>query len=57
MYAIRSYYVRRAHEHQGTSLIEVMQNCPVFNDNEWSDVENKKSRVDAALVLEDGQLV
>jgi 2-oxoglutarate ferredoxin oxidoreductase subunit beta len=47
--------LRRAHEHRGTAFVEILQNCPVYNDNEWSDVENKKSRVEAALVLEDGQ--
>jgi 2-oxoglutarate ferredoxin oxidoreductase subunit beta len=47
--------LRRAHEHTGTSFVEILQNCPVFNDNEWIEVENKKTRVEAALVLEDGQ--
>jgi 2-oxoglutarate ferredoxin oxidoreductase subunit beta len=47
--------LRRAHQHKGTAFVEILQNCPVFNDDEWSEVENKKSRVDAALVLEDGQ--
>jgi 2-oxoglutarate ferredoxin oxidoreductase subunit beta len=47
--------LRRAHEHKGAAFVEILQNCPVFNDNEWIEVENKKSRVEAALVLEDGQ--
>jgi 2-oxoglutarate ferredoxin oxidoreductase subunit beta len=47
--------LRRAHEHKGTAFVEILQNCPVFNDNEWIEVENKKTRGDAALVLEDGQ--
>jgi 2-oxoglutarate ferredoxin oxidoreductase subunit beta len=47
--------LRRAHEHKGTAFVEILQNCPVFNDNEWIEVENKKTRSDAALVLEDGQ--
>ncbi len=47
--------LRRAHEHKGTAFVEILQNCPVFNDNEWIEVENKKTRNDAALVLEDGQ--
>jgi 2-oxoglutarate ferredoxin oxidoreductase subunit beta len=47
--------LRRAHQHRGTAFVEILQNCPVFNDNEWIEVENKKSRIDAALVLEDGE--
>ncbi len=46
--------LRRAHEHKGTAFVEILQNCPVFNDNEWIEVENKKTRSEAALVLEDG---
>jgi 2-oxoglutarate ferredoxin oxidoreductase subunit beta len=47
--------LRRAHNHPGTAMIEILQNCPVYNDNEWVEVEDRKSRTDAALVLEDGQ--
>jgi 2-oxoglutarate ferredoxin oxidoreductase subunit beta len=47
--------LRRAHQHRGTAFVEILQNCPVFNDNEWIEVENKKHRVDAALVLENDQ--
>jgi 2-oxoglutarate ferredoxin oxidoreductase subunit beta len=47
--------LRRAHQHQGTAFVEILQNCPVYNDNEWIEVESKKSRADASLVLEDGQ--
>jgi 2-oxoglutarate ferredoxin oxidoreductase subunit beta len=47
--------LRRAHQHKGTAFVEILQNCPVFNDNEWIEVENKKTRAEAALVLEDGQ--
>jgi len=47
--------LRRAHQHTGTAFVEILQNCPVYNDNEWIEVENKKSRTEAALVLEDGQ--
>ncbi len=46
--------LRRAHEHPGTAFVEILQNCPVYNDDEWVDVEDRKTRVEAALVLEDG---
>ena len=37
------------------AFVEILQNCPVYNDDEWIEVENRKSRVEAALVLEDSQ--
>jgi 2-oxoglutarate ferredoxin oxidoreductase subunit beta len=47
--------LRRAHQHHGTAFVEILQNCPVYNDDEWLEVEDRKSRIEAALVLEDGQ--
>jgi 2-oxoglutarate ferredoxin oxidoreductase subunit beta len=47
--------LKRAHAHKGTSFVEILQNCPVFNDDIWKEVENKKSRTDSALVLEHGK--
>ena len=47
--------LKRAAEHPGTALVEILQNCPVYNDNEWGEVEDRKTRVDAALQLEDGE--
>ncbi len=47
--------LKRAHGHKGTSFVEILQNCPVYNDDEFIEVEDRKSRVEAALVLEDGQ--
>jgi len=44
-----------AREHKGASFIEILQNCPVFNDGVWEAVENRKSRATAALVLEHGE--
>lgn len=44
-----------AHEHQGTAFVEIMQNCPVFNDGAWSQVSDKKTRADASLVVEHGK--
>jgi 2-oxoglutarate/2-oxoacid ferredoxin oxidoreductase subunit beta len=47
--------LRRAYEHPGTSFVEILQNCPVYNDDEWLEVEDKKTRVEASLKLTDGQ--
>jgi len=47
--------LRRAYAHKGTAFVEILQNCPVYNDDEWIEVEDRKSRVDAALPLKDGE--
>jgi 2-oxoglutarate ferredoxin oxidoreductase subunit beta len=47
--------LRRAHAHRGTAFVEILQNCPVYNDDEWIEVEDRKTRVEAALTLADGQ--
>jgi 2-oxoglutarate ferredoxin oxidoreductase subunit beta len=47
--------LKRAHEHRGTAFIEILQNCPVFNDDTWEELQNRKSRTDTSLVLEHGK--
>jgi 2-oxoglutarate ferredoxin oxidoreductase subunit beta len=47
--------LHKAYAHKGTAFVEILQNCPVYNDNEWEEVEDRKSRLEAALVLEDGE--
>ncbi len=47
--------LHRAHAHKGTSFVEILQNCPVYNDGEWSEIEDKKSREATTLVLTAGQ--
>ncbi len=47
--------LHRAHAHPGTAFVEILQNCPVYNDNEWHEVEDRKTRVTAALALENGE--
>jgi 2-oxoglutarate ferredoxin oxidoreductase subunit beta len=40
---------------QGTSLIEVLQNCPIFNDGCYSEFTDKKVREDKQLFVEHGK--
>ena len=47
--------LRRAHEHAGTAFVEILQNCPVFNDATWGELEDKKTRAANAIVLEQGK--
>ena len=47
--------LRRAHAHKGMAFVEILQNCVVYNDDEWIEFEKRKQRLNAALVLEDGK--
>jgi 2-oxoglutarate ferredoxin oxidoreductase subunit beta len=47
--------LRRAYQHKGTSFVEILQNCPVFNDGIFAEVEDRKTRAETALVLEHGR--
>jgi 2-oxoglutarate ferredoxin oxidoreductase subunit beta len=47
--------LRRAHEHKGTAFVEILQNCPVFNDAIWEEVQDRKTRATASMVLEHGE--
>jgi 2-oxoglutarate ferredoxin oxidoreductase subunit beta len=47
--------LHRAHAHQGTAFVEILQNCPVYNDDEWADMEDRKMRLESGLVLEHGE--
>jgi 2-oxoglutarate/2-oxoacid ferredoxin oxidoreductase subunit beta len=45
----------RAAMHRGTSVVEVYQNCNVFNDGAWSYAQDKSTRDDTTLELEHGK--
>ena len=45
----------RAARHRGSAFIEILQNCPIFNDGTFADVESRQERPDTALELENGQ--
>lgn len=44
-----------AHSHVGTSFVEILQNCNIFNDGAWDDVREVASRADHSLELEHGE--
>jgi 2-oxoglutarate ferredoxin oxidoreductase subunit beta len=46
---------RRAHEHDGSSFIEVYQNCNVFNDGAFEGITAKEARADMLIELRDGE--
>jgi len=49
------YVLERAAGHQGTSFIEVYQNCVVFNDGAFDYATDRKRRADATIELEHGK--
>jgi len=44
-----------AHQFKGTSLIEVLQNCVIFNDGCFSNITNKDVKEDKQIYLEHGK--
>jgi 2-oxoglutarate ferredoxin oxidoreductase subunit beta len=47
--------VQAAHEHMGTSFLEIYQDCNVFNANSFSIYTDKETKVDHTVYLEEGQ--
>jgi 2-oxoglutarate ferredoxin oxidoreductase subunit beta len=47
--------LKRAHAHKGTSLVEIYQNCNVFNDGAFEVFTEKSSKADETLMVEHGQ--
>ena len=45
---------RRAHEHKGSSLVEVYQNCNVFNDGAFEGITSKENRGSMLINLKHG---
>ena len=41
-----------AAEHQGTSFVEIYQNCNIFNDGAFSDLTEKETKNETQLILE-----
>ncbi|MGN9794322.1 2-oxoacid:ferredoxin oxidoreductase subunit beta [Streptomyces sp. OZ13] len=47
--------LRQAADHQGTALIEIYQNCNIFNDGAFEVLKDKEQAQDAVIRLEHGQ--
>jgi 2-oxoglutarate ferredoxin oxidoreductase subunit beta len=47
--------LERAGRHKGSSFVEVLQNCNIFNDGAWRDFTDREVREDRMLLLEDGK--
>jgi 2-oxoglutarate ferredoxin oxidoreductase subunit beta len=40
--------------HRGTSLVEIYQNCPIFNDGAFDAIKGQDTKADAIIPLEHG---
>jgi 2-oxoglutarate ferredoxin oxidoreductase subunit beta len=47
--------LKRAAEHKGTSLVEIYQNCPIFNNGAFTTLASPESKDDTTLYLEQGK--
>jgi len=47
--------LRRAHAHRGTSFVEILQNCNVFNDGAFESLTNKTTKAEHTLTIEHGR--
>ena len=47
--------LERAGRHHGSTFVEVLQNCNIFNDGAWRDFTDREVREDRMLVLEHGK--
>ncbi len=47
--------IHRAAEHSGASLVEIAQNCKIFNDGAWRHLTNPDTKADQVLFLEHGK--
>ncbi|MFI0743389.1 2-oxoacid:ferredoxin oxidoreductase subunit beta [Streptomyces sp. NPDC021100] len=47
--------LRQAADHPGTALVEIYQNCNIFNDNAFEALKDKEQAQEAVIRLEHGQ--
>ncbi len=47
--------LRRSESHRGTSMLEIYQNCNIFNDGAFGMMTDKKTKSGVTLMLEQGQ--
>ena len=47
--------LRAAAEHRGTALVEIYQNCPIFNDGAFDAIKDADTKADAVIPLVHGE--
>ncbi len=49
--------MRKAHEHKGSGLVEIYQNCNVFNNGAYSEITKRDARAEMIIELRHGEPV
>ncbi|MFN0026888.1 MAG: 2-oxoacid:ferredoxin oxidoreductase subunit beta [Acidimicrobiales bacterium] len=49
--------MRRAHDHKGSAIVEIFQNCNVFNDGQFEALTTRANRDDMLIPLRHGEQV
>ncbi|MDF1546729.1 MAG: 2-oxoacid:ferredoxin oxidoreductase subunit beta [Bacteroidales bacterium] len=47
--------IKAADKHKGASLVEILQNCVIFNDGAWSYITDKEFKEDRQIIVEHGK--
>jgi 2-oxoglutarate ferredoxin oxidoreductase subunit beta len=47
--------LKKAHAHQGTSFVEIYQDCNIFNNGAFDDFALKNNRLNNTILLEEGK--
>jgi 2-oxoglutarate ferredoxin oxidoreductase subunit beta len=47
--------MKQAHDHRGSALVEIYQNCNVFNDGAFEEITRRSVRDEMLIELQDGQ--
>ena len=47
--------IAEAHDHKGTSFVEIYQNCNIFNDNAFASLTNRETKLSTRVTLENGK--
>lgn len=47
--------IKAADKHKGASLVEILQNCVIFNDGAWSYIADKEFKEDRQIIVEHGK--
>jgi 2-oxoglutarate ferredoxin oxidoreductase subunit beta len=47
--------MKQAEAHDGLALVEILQNCVIFNDNTHEEITGKETKMDNQLILKHGE--
>ena len=47
--------LEESYKHNGTSFVEIYQNCNIFNDGAFSELTERETKAETQLILEHGQ--